>query len=158
MSYPKDFCIQNKHCRRDGHQSMFRDSKTFQQRVDRNEKDLFTTHEQCTKCNPYKNRPTQWLHGATSSQVMIPPNYFQHPPIQTSQLGPAPFGHYIQQQQPQSYNQFAYPSYGPQQYQHPPPNNSRGRQSPSYREQRNRSPYGQNRAHDTQGPQQKSQR
>ena len=144
MSYPKDFCIQNKHCRRDGHQSMFRDSKTFQQRVDRNEKDLFTTHEQCPKCNPYKNRPTQWLHGTTSSQVMIPPNYFQHPPLQTPQLGQAPFGHYIQQQ-PQSYNQFTYPPYGPQQYQQPPPNNSRGRQSPSYREQRNRSPYEQKR-------------
>ena len=166
MSYPKDFCIQNKHCRRDGHQSMFRDSKTFQQRVDRNEKDLFITHDQCTKCDPYKNRPTQWLHGTTSSQVMIPPNYFQHPPMQMSQFGQAPFGHYIQQ--PQGYDQLAYPPQVPQQYNHPPPNNSRGRQSPSYnsrgrqspsyREQRNRSPYEQKRAYDTQGHQQKPQR
>ena len=120
MSYPKEFCHQYKHCRRDGHQSTFRDSKKFQQRVDNNERDMFTTYDQCTKCDPYKNRPAQWLHGTTSSQVMIPPNYFQPMYVDRDSVPFERFQHYpYHPAYPFSYN----PMYnGPfQPYSVPPP-------------------------------------
>ena len=136
MSYPTEFCLRNKHCRRGGHQPTFRDSKTFQQRVDRNEKNLFVTHDECTKCDPFKNRPAQWLHGNTSSQVMIPSNYFQ-------QMPPIP-PQYIDRDQAQFGHNW------PHQYQYPPPiPPNRGRQSPGNvpnrpnEDRRNRSPFNQ---------------
>ena len=80
LSMPEDFCHSNKHCRRDGHQPDYRKSSELERKVRQNDPDTFISFENCPKCFPCKHKPTQWLHGNTSSQVMVPPNYFSSPP------------------------------------------------------------------------------
>ena len=89
LEYPTHFCKRDRHCRVAGHQPTFKDSITYKKRIDNNESDLFTIHNNCRKCNTLKNasyppKSMQWLqhsqtNNANSSQVVVPPNYFQQP-------------------------------------------------------------------------------
>ena len=145
LSMPEEFCHKNRHCRRDGHQPDYRKSSELERRVQRNEPDTFVTYENCTKCFPPTPRPTKWLHGTTSSQVLIPPNYFGRPPpnyvqlvntntppMSTWQPPPSSWQQPYQEYHPYSYNHT-------QQHSHNP--NPASRSSPNQGELRHKSPY-----------------
>ena len=147
LNMPEDFCHKSRHCRRDGHQPDYRKSSELERRVQRNEPDTFVIHDNCTKCFPPTPKATKWLHGNTSSQVLIPPNYFGRPPpnyVQFVHTDTPPMGTWQPSQQLPSWQQpyqeyHSYP-YSPNQ-QHPHNSHLARRPSPNQGEPRHRSPY-----------------
>ena len=157
LSLDKEFCHSNNHCRRDGHQPDFRNSSELERRYHRNDPDTFIAHNNCNKCFPPMQKPTQWLHGNTSSQVLIPPNYFngpyRPPPNYVHYAGMPPVP--VTWQPPPPWQQAQYQEYTPHNpYNQPPTQNTHNyrRQSPNQGEYRYRSPY-----HRQQQPQQPQQ-
>ena len=145
LNLSQDFCHGNRHCRRDGHQPDYRKSSELERRVQRNDPDTFVIYDNCNKCFPPKPKTAKWLHGNTSSQVLIPPNYFGRPPpnyVQYVNTDAPPMGswHYPQQwhqQPPQEYQQFQYNQQQSNTQNGPPTR----RNSPNQRHPRPRSPY-----------------
>ena len=153
LNLNKEFCHSNNHCRRDGHQPDFRNSSELERKYQRNDPNTFIAHNNCNKCFPLMQKPTQWLHGNTSSQVLIPPNYFNgpfRPPsnyVNYAGVPPAP----VTWQPPPPWQQPQYQEYTPQNmYNQSPTQTTHNyrRQSPNHGEHRYRSPYRR------QGPQQ----
>ena len=157
LNLNEEFCHSNNHCRRDGHQPDFRNSSELERKYHRNDPDTFITHNNCNKCFPLMQKPTQWLHGNTSSQVLIPPNYFNgpfRPPpnyVNFSGVPPAP----VTWQPPPPWQQPQYQEYTPQNmYNQSPTQTTHNYSRQSQGEHRHRSPYrGQNQSY--QAPQER---
>ena len=144
LSLNEEFCHSNNHCRRNGHQPDFRNSSKLERKYQNNDPDTFIAHNNCNKCFPLRQKSTQWLHNGTSSQVMVPPNYFSKPPpshvhyVHTN-LGNTPWQ--TATPWPQRYQEYV-PS--PSAHNFPPshrPTNNYGQDSPNQDHSSHRSPY-----------------